>query len=466
MTPVYSIKDLRVAERPVRLRLPFRFGDTLVTETAEAYLQVTIEGPGGVASGIAAQLMVPRWFDKRPGLSNDDTVNSLRLSISSAVREALGQTGSVAQLAAAIRRGVVHSLSDNPRLAAGFGPALLEMALIDAACRDQALSFPEAARADLFGLAELAPPDLPADALKRSLAAIAPNWSINLRHTVGYDAPLTDDQVDAADRDGLPVSLDAVIAATGVSCFKIKLKGDPMSDIARLKDIAAIIAPLGGYRATLDANEQYQPDAFDAFLAQFMAEPALSRLVAATAFVEQPFARETALAEDGPIPPKTMPLVIDESDDDDDSFPCALARGWSGVSVKSCKGVLRALLNAARVAEARTARRGAILTAEDLTCQPGLCWQQDTLMAATLGVRDIERNGHHFAGGMQGASEAEKTAFLNAHPDIYVPGPKGPTLRIEGGQVRIASLDAPGFGSLPRPELTDKQTLEEREDAR
>ena len=466
MTPVYCIKDLRVAERPVRLRLPFRFGDTVVTETAEAYVQVTVEGPEGVASGIAAQLMVPRWFDKRPQLSNDDTVDGLRLSVSSAVQEALGQTGSVAQLAAQTRRRVVASLSDMPRLAAGFGPALLEMALIDAACRDQTLSFPEAARADLFGLADLAPPDLSTDALKRSLAAITPNWSVNLRHTVGYDAPLTADEVDPADRDGLPVSLSDVIAATGVSCFKIKLKGDPFSDIARLKAITAIIDPLTGYRATLDANEQYQPDAFDAFLSHLMAEPALARLGAATAFVEQPFARETALAQDGPIPPETMPLVIDESDDDDDSFPRALARGWSGVSVKSCKGVLRALLNAARVAQAKTAGHNAILTAEDLTCQPGLCWQQDTLMAATLGVRDIERNGHHFAGGMQGASEAEKAAFLSAHPDIYKPGPKGPTLRIEGGEVRIASLDAPGFGSLPQPALTDKQTLEEREDAR
>lgn len=466
MTPVYCIKDLRVAERPVRLRLPFRFGDTVVTETAEAYVQVTVEGPEGIASGIAAQLMVPRWFDKRPRLSNDDTVNSLRRSVNSAVREARGQTGSVAQLAAQIRQRVVAGLSDIPRLAAGFGPALLEMALIDAACRDRALSFPQAARADVFGLADLAPPDLPADALRRSLAAIVPNWSVNLRHTVGYDAPLTADEVDTGGHDGLPISLSDVIAATGVSCFKIKLKGDPVSDIARLKDITAIIDPLTGYRATLDANEQYQPDAFDAFLAQFVAEPALSRLVAATAFVEQPFARETALAEDGPAPPETMPLVIDESDDDDDSFPRALARGWAGVSVKSCKGVLRALLNAARVAEARAAGRKAILTAEDLTCQPGLCWQQDTLMAATLGVRDIERNGHHFAGGMQGASEAEKAAFLNAHPDIYKPGSRGPTLRIEGGEVRIASLNAPGFGSFPQPELTDKQTLEKKEDAR
>ncbi len=462
----YSVKALQVSERPVRLRLPFRFGDTIVTETAEAYLQVIVEGPNGVVSGVSAQLMVPRWFDKRPGQSNDDTVNSLRLSVRSAADLAVGQSGSIASLAAELRQSIVGALSDTPRLAAGFGPALVEMALIDAACRDQDLPFPEAARRDLFGLADLAPPDLPADALKRFLAAIAPNWSINLRHTVGYDAPLTKGQLADTGQDGLPVSLDEVIAATGISCFKIKLKGAPAADITRLKDIAAILDPLTGYRVTLDANEQYQSDAFDAFLTQFLGEPALSRMVEATAFVEQPFARETALAEDGPVPPKTMPLVIDESDDGDDSFPRALARGWSGVSVKSCKGVLRALLNAARVAAKRKAGRNAILTAEDLTCQPGLCWQQDTLMAATLGVRDIERNGHHFAGGMQGASDGEKAAFLAAHPDIYKAGPLGPTLRIEGGQVRIGSLDLPGFGSQPQAALKDQMILEEKEEAR
>ncbi|WP_420349415.1 hypothetical protein [Pelagibius sp.] len=466
MMPVYRIKAFELAERPVRLRLPFRFGDTVVTETAEAYLRVTVEGASGVVQGVSAQLMVPRWFDKRPELTNDDTVNGLRLSLQSARKAAMGDRGSVARLAAEVRRRVVSELSEIPRLAAGFGPALLEMALIDAACRDQALTFPEAARRDLFGLADLAPPDLPARALQRRLAAIAPNWSIGVRHTVGYDAPLTDTEAGAAVQDGLPVSLEAVIAASGISCFKIKLKGDPAADLGRLREIGSILDRLPAYRVTLDANEQYEAEPFEAFLVQLLSDRVLSRLAAATAFVEQPFSRETALAEDGPVPPAAMPIVIDESDDSDDAFPCALARGWSGVSVKSCKGVLRALLNAARVAEARAAGRRAVLTAEDLTCQPGLCWQQDTLMAATLGVSDIERNGHHFAGGMQGADAKEKAAFLEAHPDLYRAGPQGPTLRIEEGQVRIASLNTPGFGSRPEPAFTDNTLLEEGEDAR
>ncbi len=444
----YRIRGVHVAERPIVLRLPFRFGDTLVERTAEAYVRVALDGPDGLCHGVSAQLMVPRWFDKRPDRSNEQTVEDLRDTLRTAARAAVGLTGTVAELAQALRAAVIADLPALPRLAAGFGPAVLEMALIDAACRDARLPFTEAARHDAFGLIPLCPPDLDPQALAARLAALALPPRIALRHTVGYDAPLTVSEV-AHRPDDQPVALDEVIAATGIRWFKLKLKGCPEADAARLEAIAAVLAPLPAYGATLDANEQYTPDRLAAFLARFRDTPALARLRAGTLFVEQPFPRETAL--DTPAP-EGLPAVIDESDDTDDAWPRARARGYAGVSVKSCKGVLRALLNAARVA----ADPGAILTAEDLTCQPGLCWQQDTAMAASVGAAHVERNGHHFAGGMQGAPDAEKSAFLKAHPDLYAPGPR---LRIAGGHVALASLDRPGFASDPGPDFATMRPL-------
>ncbi|QDL94638.1 mandelate racemase (plasmid) [Paroceanicella profunda] len=449
--PVFRIRAVELAERPVTLRLPFRFGDTLVERTAEAYLRLRVEGPGGVHTGVAAQLMVPRWFDKRPERDNARTVDDLRRSLRTVAGLAPGLRGSVARLAAESRAASLSVLCAGadalPRLAAGFGPALLEMALIDAACRSGGAGFAATVRADALGLGPLAPPDLTPDGLSRHLAGLRPAPEIALRHTVGYDAPLTAREVRQRP-DDLPVSLDEVVAATGVRWFKIKLKGDPEADIARLEAVAAVLAPLGRYGATLDANEQYLPEAFTEFSARLAAARTLAALREGLAFIEQPFARETALEH--PAPPG-LPALIDESDDADDAFPRAAARGYAGVSVKSCKGVLRALLNSARVA---AAPGRAFLSAEDLTCQPGLCLQQDTAMAALVGARHVERNGHHFAGGFQGAPEAERAAALAAHPDLYRPGRRGPEPAISGGRLRLGSLGAPGFASAPGPDFT------------
>ena len=63
-----------------------------------------------------------------------------------------------------------------------------------------------------------------------------------------------------------------------------------------------------------------------------------------------------------------------------------------------------------------------------------------------LGCRDVERNGHHFGGGLQGYDDLEKARFLAAHPDLYRRNDGRIDLRIEDGTVAIGSLFGPGFG--------------------
>ncbi|MCB1349849.1 MAG: mandelate racemase [Maritimibacter sp.] len=444
--PVYAISGVELGQRPVDLALPFHFGDVTVTETAEAYLRVTVQGPNGPVTGLGAQLMVPRWFDKRPIRSAAETVDDLRATLRATRAAAVGAAGTVRSLSLDIREAVRAALpADLPDLAAGFGPALLEMALIDAACRDAGVSFPDAVRADLFGVAEVLPPDLARADYDRWSAGVTSPSTLRIRHTVGFGAPLSTAEVKTRPQDGRPVALDEVIVATGGTAFKIKITGDVVADHAWLTRIAAVIGEIPGLLVTLDANEQYDPARLAALWAKIEADPALDRVRAALAYIEQPFAREIALSGDTRVD-LPVPVIIDESDDGEDALPRAFARGYAGTSVKSCKGVLRALVNAARVAARGS---GALLSAEDLTCQPGLCWQQDSLMAATVGATHAERNGHHFAGGMQGAGAAEQAAYLAAHPDIYTPGPTGPRLNITAGTVGIGSLDAPGFASTP-----------------
>ncbi|MDF0603227.1 enolase C-terminal domain-like protein [Psychromarinibacter sp. C21-152] len=436
--PSLRLRDIRLSERPVTMRLPFQFGSTEVRETAEIYCRVTVEVRDQVVPGISAQLMVPRWFDKRAGLSNEETIEELRRACEAAASVGRGMQGTVAALSSGIRAETPGRLSEGtPALAAGFGPALVEMALIDAVCRAADMPFWRAAEADLFGLSHDLPQGLSKDVFDAAMSGIGPPARIALRHTIGFDAPLVE-RGTGAPRDGLPVTVAEVAEETGIRAWKIKLKGDPDADARRLTDLQSVLAGRMQGGVTLDANEQYTADAFRALLEQLSSD-SLSDLAGAVRFFEQPFARETAL--NAPVD-FGVPMVIDESDDHRDVFPRALDLGWAGTSIKSCKGVLRALVNMAR---ARAA--GAILTAEDLTCQPGLCWTQDTAMAAVCGVRDVERNGHHFAGGMQGASEPECAAMLAAHDDIFELRGGRPALAIRAGGVRIGSLDRPGFGA-------------------
>lgn len=456
----FRINEIELFERPMKLRLPFQFGDVVVRQTTEAYLSVKIELNGKFITGYSAQAMIPRWFDKRPELNSQQTVEELRDSLRKTSLIGQGMQGFIAEISAQVRAEVFNQMPKNtPRLAAGFGPAMLEMALIDAVCQAVDVNFFQAAQLDVFGMVKICPSDISTQALSGHLKSIKPKYSIGIRHTVGYDAPLTKSEISKDPDDGLPVALEDAISNTQITAFKIKLKGNAKNDIERLKKISIVLESVKNCKITLDANEQYEAEEFNIFIEDFQNNPALTKLQNATIFIEQPYAREIALTESGPKPPQNMPIIIDESDDQDDSFVQAYNLGWSGVSVKSCKGVLRALLNFARVREIQANNGFAILTGEDLTCQPGLCWQQDTLMSAAVGIGHVERNGHHFAGGMQGAPSAEIAAVMKLHSDIYKFNENAPSLNIIAGQVNFSSLNAPGFGHVIAPDLQQNNKI-------
>ena len=68
--------DLRL--RNVRLRLPFRFGANTLTQCPQLFVRVDADvSGGGAAQGYAAELMVPKWFDKRAEFTPDDNIAHL-----------------------------------------------------------------------------------------------------------------------------------------------------------------------------------------------------------------------------------------------------------------------------------------------------------------------------------------------------------------------------------------------------
>ena len=452
--------DLR--ERPVRLRLPFRYGQVTLREAPQAFVAVRLASPAGEHRGIAAELLAPKWFDKNPGLSDQANMDQLRLSLALARDRYLATTpGSCFRLAVTAREeviadGAAHGL--NP-LAAGFGPSLLERAVLDAACRAAGLSFFEAVRTNLPGidLTALAP-DLGAFDGGRFLASLAPLPAVQARHTVGLLDTLENDCGSvAAPDDGLPVSLTDVIRRYGHRWFKVKVGGDPDRDLARLRRVAAVLdrEAAGRYRVTLDGNEQFPSVAAAKALLQAMErDRALARFTAAVALLEQPLPRERTLDEDVTGLSARLPVIIDESDEDFDAFAAARGRGYRGVSSKQCKGIYKSLLNAARCAawNADAGMRRYFVSAEDLSCQGGVCVQQDLALVSLLGIGHGERNGHHFGGAMPGAGREEQQGFLAAHPDLYSAVHGCAALRIRDGRIAIGSLDAPGFAHRAQPD--------------
>ncbi|MEP6558059.1 MAG: mandelate racemase, partial [Burkholderiales bacterium] len=61
----FKIVEVERYERPVELRLPFRFGVVTLTQCPQAFARVRIELPDGKGAwGAAAEMMAPKWFDK------------------------------------------------------------------------------------------------------------------------------------------------------------------------------------------------------------------------------------------------------------------------------------------------------------------------------------------------------------------------------------------------------------------
>ena len=442
--PRLRILSVEVRERMMPFVRPFRFGPSVVEAAPQAFVRVDVEVEGaGRAVGQAAEMMMPRWFDKAPHKSPESTVHDLRRVLLHAAAlyadepwstaYGLSADAGPAQLGWAEGEGI-------PPLAANFGCALLDKAVLDAVLRALSLTFPEGLARNVAGLDARHAPDLAAAGISTFLSALAPVATVALRHTIGLLDPL----------EG-PHGLAAEIAAARLRFFKIKIGGDLAADLDRLAAITATLTRLvPDFRATLDANEQYDPDRLCQLVAA-LGTPALEPLKARLLYIEQPFDRSETFERPLPSALDGICVIIDEADGTLDAFPRALALGYRGVSSKACKGLYKSILNAVRVRQ--RADRRVFLSAEDLTCQPGLGLQQDTALIAALGLTHGERNGHHYVAGFGPAPEAEARAFAAAHSDLYRSVDGIIALDVSRGMLPTASLlSSPGFARRAEPD--------------
>ena len=456
MPPRIAVRDISFFERPIPFAKPFRFGSVVITSSVQVFVRAEIEIEGkGTSIGAGAEMMASKWFDKRAHLSPQQTVDGLRRALAIARELYLARSGfdtAFGHHAAVIAAQVAAcAKQDIPPLAAGFGPAEIDKAVLDALLRGLSVNFFDGMGQNIAGIDARLSPDLGGKDIVQFLAGRQRLERVAVRHTVGMD-----DQVEG----------EGGVADThenaGARYFKLKLNGDPVGDAARLIRIGNELATLPhDYSVTLDANEQYADlIALGALVERLDRDAALKPIAEKLLYIEQPMPRDSfrqsalgALAR--------RDIIIDEADDSYDAFPAARALGYRGISSKSCKGIYKSIVNATRAAKWSADGERFFISGEDLTCQAGLGVQQDLALGALIGVTHAERNGHHYVDGFADTPAAEAEAFLSAHPDLYINDGAKVRLSIHDGDLLTGSLTAPGFASKVHPEWTALSPLQQ-----
>jgi hypothetical protein len=456
MPPHLAVRAIDFFERLTPFTKPFRFGAVTISAATQVFVRVEIAVEGkGTSVGASAELMAPKWFDKRPQLSPEQTVAELRRSLEIArelyLNDRAFDTAFGLHASRIAEQVKACAKQDIPPLAAAYGPAEIDKAILDALLRGVGVDFFDGMAGNIAGIDARLSPDIGEEDITRFLARCRRLERVGIRHTVGLD-----DKIEG--EGGVTDSNENA----GARYFKLKLNGDPEHDAARLIRIGRELAMLPhDYSVTLDANEQYADlPALGTLLDRLDSDSALKPIATKLLYIEQPMPREKfretplgALAR--------RDFIIDEADDSYDAFPAARELGYRGISSKSCKGIYKSIVNATRAAIWSNEDERYFITAEDLTCQAGLAVQQDLALGALIGVTHAERNGHHYVDGFANAPASEALAFLAAHPDLYWRDGRNIRLSIHDGDLLTGSLTVPGFASGVHPAWSALLPLEQ-----
>ena len=467
MLPIYRIAEIELLEIPVVLRMPFRFGIVTLRRCFQAFVRVRIETSDGKSSwGATAEMIAPKWFDKNPNLTDDENFEQERDVLRIAREAYLSDASPDTAFGHFIRHHDAHlrfcaSRGYNPLLAS-YGNALIDKAVLDALCRLCGMSFYQVMQNNVAGIHGRHPQFNGID-FSSFLNHLSPATHIHARHTVGMVDAINADDITEPVNDGLPETLEQVVAHYGHRYYKLKVCGQLDKDIARLTAIASVLDHIKEpYFASLDGNEQYKnAEEVAELLSAMRTTPALNRMVNSIMFVEQPISRAHALDTDLSHMALGLPVIMDESDGTLDAFVQAKEKGYSGISSKTCKGIYKSFLNAARCQQwnAEGSGKHFFMSGEDLTVQAGLSIQQDLALVNLLGITHVERNGHHYVNGLASCSKQEQTDFLQSHGDLYESSFGTTRVKINQGCLNIASLACHGFASASMPDFSRMQLL-------
>jgi L-alanine-DL-glutamate epimerase-like enolase superfamily enzyme len=184
-----------------------------------------------------------------------------------------------------------------------------------------------------------------------------------------------------AANDSLMDEVAPRVRTHGYRCFKLKLLGrDNAVDVARTVEVFRAVRAMGvgAPRLTVDSNEA-NPDAVSVldYLERLKAtDPGTFE---ALEYLEQPTSRDIVRhRHDWRAVARVKPVLLDEGLISLELLPEAVAQGWSGLALKTCKGHSFALVAAAWARE-----HGLLIALQDLT-NPGLAAIHAALFAARI----------------------------------------------------------------------------------
>src|SRR5262245_2706990 len=260
-----------------------------------------------------------------------------------------------------------------------------------------------------------------------------PTPSIFLYHSVGASDPITTQDIKQRIGDGLPETLPEWIEWNRITHIKIKLNGaDLKADVERVVSIERAAAEtqrrlgVSQWKYCCDFNERCQDVGY---LMSFLdkIKQRTPEVLTRLQYIEQPTARDLKANPNNRMhqAAKIVPVVIDESLVDLESFHLSRELGYSGVALKVCKGQSHAVLMAAAAQKYK-----AFLCVQDLTC-PGASLVHSASLAAHIpGVFTIEANSRQY---VPSANEPWKERF----PSIF---------KIKDGKLGTSGLTGPGLG--------------------
>ena len=233
---------------------------------------------------------------------------------------------------------------------------------------------------------------------------------------------LTGDEPD----DGYPVLLPDWIKRDGLTCLKVKLRGnDSQWDYERLLKVGEIAIKENVQWLTSDFNctviePAYVNNILDRLIDEY---PGIYQMIL---YVEQPFPYDLEKNQiDVHSVSARKPLFMDESAHDWKLIRLGRSLGWTGVALKTCKTQTGALLS---LCWAKA--HGMTLMVQDLT-NPMLAQIPHVRLAAHAGtIMGVETNAMQFYPAASAPEEA-------VHPGLY---------KRRNGQIDLSTIKGPGFG--------------------
>lgn len=422
------IRELTFKTENYPYRLPMKFGGRVLTDITLVVVTAAVESRSGKrALGRGAMTIGNAWAWPSASLSQAETAAAMAECGQEIIRRAgdfsewghplrLGlDLGELYDAAAAETVRRLQLPEPIPHLAVLNMSSPLEAALFDAYGKLHGANAFALLGPDWLdgGLAPLLGDEFRGEWPDRYFTPL-PRPRLPLYHLVGGLDPLTDSDVRERPGDGRPVTLPEWIAAEGIFCFKVKLAGNDLdADVKRFADVGRVVAGTDGpnrnsRRFSADFNEKC-PD--EDYVLQWLDR--IERLdptsFAALEYIEQPtprdLNREPVITMNRAAP--RVPVVIDESLTDVETFRLAMKRGYSGVALKACKGLARSILFASLAQ-----KENRFLCVQDLTC-PGEAFLASAALAAHIPtVRAIEGNARQYC-------PAANDPFAERFPGIF-----------------------------------------------